>query len=142
MGCYSHWVSYIANTYYGSFYDFQYNVSFYYSLTSALPQGHLLTFPFIYYFHFSFLNRIYQNPVILRAATKAFWTSCQVISKLLWFVNAAWRNNVRRVMVYPLPCKKKCLDSNRVIWRFFEFGPWCHAIWLDKNADVAHWLCK
>ncbi|KAJ7958936.1 putative MADS box interactor-like protein [Quillaja saponaria] len=26
---------------------------------------------------------IYQNPVILRAATKAFWTSCQVISKLL-----------------------------------------------------------
>ncbi|KAL1310158.1 hypothetical protein HN51_052828 [Arachis hypogaea] len=26
---------------------------------------------------------IYQNPVIVRAATKAFWTSCQVISKLL-----------------------------------------------------------
>ncbi|XP_065634125.1 uncharacterized protein LOC136069479 isoform X1 [Quercus suber] len=26
---------------------------------------------------------IYQNPVILRAATKAFWTSCHVISKLL-----------------------------------------------------------
>ncbi|XP_004490430.1 uncharacterized protein [Cicer arietinum] len=26
---------------------------------------------------------IYQNPVILRAATKAFWTSCQVISKLI-----------------------------------------------------------
>ncbi|XP_059461367.1 uncharacterized protein LOC132190405 isoform X1 [Corylus avellana] len=26
---------------------------------------------------------IYQNPVILRAATNAFWTSCQVISKLL-----------------------------------------------------------
>nr|AFK43505.1 unknown [Medicago truncatula] len=26
---------------------------------------------------------IYQNPVILKAATKAFWTSCQVISKLL-----------------------------------------------------------
>lgn len=26
---------------------------------------------------------IYQNPVIQRAATKAFWTSCQVISKLL-----------------------------------------------------------
>lgn len=26
---------------------------------------------------------IYQNPVILSAATKAFWTSCQVISKLL-----------------------------------------------------------
>ncbi|XP_061372072.1 uncharacterized protein LOC133314593 isoform X2 [Gastrolobium bilobum] len=26
---------------------------------------------------------IYQNPVILKAATKAFWTSCHVISKLL-----------------------------------------------------------
>ncbi|KAJ9166488.1 hypothetical protein P3X46_021236 [Hevea brasiliensis] len=26
---------------------------------------------------------IYQNPVILRAASKAFWTSCHVISKLL-----------------------------------------------------------
>jgi hypothetical protein len=26
---------------------------------------------------------IYQNPIILRVATKAFWTSCQVISKLL-----------------------------------------------------------
>ncbi|KAK7301121.1 hypothetical protein RJT34_11982 [Clitoria ternatea] len=26
---------------------------------------------------------IYQNPVIVRVATKAFWTSCQVISKLL-----------------------------------------------------------
>jgi len=26
---------------------------------------------------------IYQNPVILRAATNAFWTSCHVISKLL-----------------------------------------------------------
>ncbi|CAJ1973995.1 unnamed protein product [Sphenostylis stenocarpa] len=26
---------------------------------------------------------IYQNPVILAAATKAFWTSCHVISKLL-----------------------------------------------------------
>ncbi|XP_028802198.1 uncharacterized protein LOC114757347 isoform X1 [Neltuma alba] len=26
---------------------------------------------------------IYQNPVILRVATKAFWTSCHVISKLL-----------------------------------------------------------
>ncbi|KAJ7965796.1 putative MADS box interactor-like protein [Quillaja saponaria] len=26
---------------------------------------------------------IYQNPVILSAATKAFWTSCHVISKLL-----------------------------------------------------------
>ncbi|XP_021912227.1 uncharacterized protein LOC110825978 isoform X1 [Carica papaya] len=26
---------------------------------------------------------IYQNPVILRVASKAFWTSCQVISKLL-----------------------------------------------------------
>ncbi|XP_022131799.1 uncharacterized protein LOC111004869 [Momordica charantia] len=26
---------------------------------------------------------IYQNPVILNAASKAFWTSCQVISKLL-----------------------------------------------------------
>ncbi|CAK8537624.1 unnamed protein product [Lathyrus sativus] len=26
---------------------------------------------------------IYQNPVILTAATKAFWTSCQVISKLI-----------------------------------------------------------
>ncbi|RDX88380.1 hypothetical protein CR513_30034, partial [Mucuna pruriens] len=26
---------------------------------------------------------IYQNPVIARVATKAFWTSCQVISKLL-----------------------------------------------------------
>ncbi|XP_022637996.1 uncharacterized protein LOC106763102 isoform X1 [Vigna radiata var. radiata] len=26
---------------------------------------------------------IYQNPVIARIATKAFWTSCQVISKLL-----------------------------------------------------------
>ncbi|XP_027354804.1 uncharacterized protein LOC113864834 isoform X2 [Abrus precatorius] len=26
---------------------------------------------------------IYQNPVILRAATKAFWASCHVISKLL-----------------------------------------------------------
>lgn len=25
---------------------------------------------------------IYQNPMILRVATKAFWTSCQVISKL------------------------------------------------------------
>lgn len=36
-------------------------------------------------------NRIYQNPVILRAATKAFWTSCHVISKLLWFACAAWR---------------------------------------------------
>ncbi|CAN1340880.1 hypothetical protein LINPERPRIM_LOCUS39004 [Linum perenne] len=26
---------------------------------------------------------IYQNPVILRAATNAFWTSCHIISKLL-----------------------------------------------------------
>ncbi|KAM6543222.1 hypothetical protein CsatB_007669 [Cannabis sativa] len=26
---------------------------------------------------------IYQNPVIIRVASKAFWTSCQVISKLL-----------------------------------------------------------
>ncbi|XP_041018678.1 uncharacterized protein LOC121260743 isoform X2 [Juglans microcarpa x Juglans regia] len=26
---------------------------------------------------------IYQNPVILRVATKAFWTSCHVISKIL-----------------------------------------------------------
>ncbi|KAE9615217.1 hypothetical protein Lal_00048288 [Lupinus albus] len=26
---------------------------------------------------------IYQNPLIVRVATKAFWTSCQVISKLL-----------------------------------------------------------
>ncbi|XP_038886055.1 uncharacterized protein LOC120076332 isoform X2 [Benincasa hispida] len=26
---------------------------------------------------------LYQNPVILNAASKAFWTSCQVISKLL-----------------------------------------------------------
>ncbi|GAV66817.1 hypothetical protein CFOL_v3_10327 [Cephalotus follicularis] len=26
---------------------------------------------------------IYQNPVILNAASKAFWTSCQVISKLI-----------------------------------------------------------
>ncbi|EXC16673.1 hypothetical protein L484_007719 [Morus notabilis] len=26
---------------------------------------------------------IYQNPVIIRAASKAFWTSCHVISKLL-----------------------------------------------------------
>ncbi|KAM7258711.1 hypothetical protein ACFE04_014452 [Oxalis oulophora] len=26
---------------------------------------------------------IYQNPVILRVASKAFWTSCEVISKLL-----------------------------------------------------------
>ncbi|QCE00707.1 hypothetical protein DEO72_LG7g1997 [Vigna unguiculata] len=26
---------------------------------------------------------IYQNPVVARIATKAFWTSCQVISKLL-----------------------------------------------------------
>ncbi|ESW13247.1 hypothetical protein PHAVU_008G180400 [Phaseolus vulgaris] len=26
---------------------------------------------------------IYQNPIIARVATKAFWTSCQVISKLL-----------------------------------------------------------
>ncbi|KAB2628816.1 hypothetical protein D8674_033611 [Pyrus ussuriensis x Pyrus communis] len=26
---------------------------------------------------------IYQNPVIIRVATKAFWTSCQVISKFL-----------------------------------------------------------
>ncbi|KAG6644418.1 hypothetical protein I3843_08G055200 [Carya illinoinensis] len=26
---------------------------------------------------------IYQNPVILRVATKAFWTSCHVISKLI-----------------------------------------------------------
>ncbi|KAL1349551.1 hypothetical protein HN51_026074 [Arachis hypogaea] len=26
---------------------------------------------------------IYQNPVIVKVATKAFWTSCQVISKLL-----------------------------------------------------------
>ncbi|XP_061362352.1 uncharacterized protein LOC133306092 isoform X2 [Gastrolobium bilobum] len=26
---------------------------------------------------------IYQNPVIVRVATKAFWSSCQVISKLL-----------------------------------------------------------
>lgn len=26
---------------------------------------------------------LYQNPVILGAAAKAFWTSCHVISKLL-----------------------------------------------------------
>lgn len=46
------------------------------------------TYPFI--FPLCIPNRIYQNPVILRAASKAFWTSCHVISKLLWFTCVAW----------------------------------------------------
>jgi len=39
----------------------------------------------------SVLFRIYQNPVLLRAASNAFWTSCHVISKLLWSSRSAWR---------------------------------------------------
>lgn len=41
-------------------------------------------FHFYWLLSFFSLDRIYQNPVIARIATKAFWTSCQVISKLLW----------------------------------------------------------
>jgi hypothetical protein len=38
----------------------------------------------------SLLNRLYQNPVLFGAASKAFWTSCHVISKLLWCPGTCW----------------------------------------------------
>ena len=61
---------------------------YYYFFFIELP--YLLILIFLFFFS---PNRIYQNPVILRAATKAFWTSCHVISKLLWFACAAWRKS-------------------------------------------------
>lgn len=59
---------------------------FCYSIRSIFEQSFIRVIILISIFLFFFFssNRIYQNPVILRAASKAFWTSCHVISKLLW----------------------------------------------------------
>lgn len=90
----------------------------------------------IFWYLLLFLRRIYQNPVILQAASKAFWASCHVISKLLW-CGCYFRGGVKAYGLSVLVLHRQPGVHNVVPCR-------CHSLLCADQIHCITWstLCK